>query len=119
MLLEHERDYVLGMDAPIIECTRTRSLLWFGYGCFLHEIHLNTIVIMVRAWMLSRWSAREHDRYYGFGMDALKLECTRTRTEVSLGHGSSHHRVHSNTNVMLCMDALVTVCSWNTNVTMV
>ena len=79
MLLEHERDYVLGMDAPIIECTRTRSLLWFGYGCFLHEIHLNTIVIMVWAWM-------------------LKMQCTRTRSLLWFWHGCSQARMRSNTN---------------------
>ena len=81
MLLVHERDYVLGMDALIIECTalepdpslsalararydgsgmdvliiecaRTRPVLWFGHGCFHDGVHSNTIVIMVWAWML-------------------------------------------------------------------
>ena len=51
MLLEHERDYVFGMDALII-------------------MHTNAIVIVVWAWVL------EHDRYYGLGMDAFIMECT-------------------------------------------
>ena len=47
--------------------------------------------------------ALEHGRCYGLGRDALIIECIRTRTEVSLGHGCSHHRVHSNTNtIMAC-----------------
>ena len=30
---EHERKNCLSMDALVIECTRTRTLLWFGHGC--------------------------------------------------------------------------------------
>ena len=52
-------------------------------------MHSNTIVIMVWAWMLSSWSALEHDRYYGLGMDALKIESTRTRSLLWFGHGCS------------------------------
>ena len=118
MLLEHEREYVLGMDALI------------------YRVQSNTIVIMAWAWMLSSWSALEHDGYYGSGMDALKIVCTRTRSLLWFWHGCSQARMHSNTNRSiawpwvlssssaleherydgLCMDALVFVCSWNTDV---
>ena len=33
MLLEHERNYGLGMDALVIALTGTRTELWFGHGC--------------------------------------------------------------------------------------
>ena len=97
MLLEHERDYVLGMHTLIIKCTRTRSLLWFGHGCFHHGVQSNTIVIVVWAWMLSSSNALEHERKYRSAMGALENE-----------------RYDG-----LCMDALVTLCSWKTNVIMV
>ena len=78
MLLEHERYYGLGMDALVIVCSRnmnvimvwawmlwspyalgTRTLLWFGHGCSGNR-------------MLSK-----HERYYGLGMDALVIVCSR------------------------------------------
>ena len=33
MLLEHERNYGLGMDALVIALTKTRTELWLGHGC--------------------------------------------------------------------------------------
>ena len=60
----------------------------------------NTNGIMVWAWML--WSS------YALG----------TRTELWFGHGGSGHRMLLK-NYGLGMDALVTVCSWNTNGIMV
>ena len=55
MLLEYERNYCLGMDAPVSVCA------W------------NTNGIIVWAWML--WSGRrmllEYERNYCLGMDAL------------------------------------------------
>ena len=33
MLLEHERNHGLGMDALVIALTKTRTELWFGLGC--------------------------------------------------------------------------------------
>ena len=85
MLLEHERNYGLGMDALVAVCS------W------------NTNGIMVWAWML--WSP------YALG----------TRTELWFGHGCSGHRMRleRDRNYGLGMDALVTVCSWNTNGIMV
>ena len=85
MLLEHERNYALGMDALVTLCS------W------------NTNGIMVWAWML--WSP------YALG----------TRTELWFGHGCSGHSMlleHEH-NYGLGMDALVTVCSWNTDGIMV
>ena len=195
-LFEHERYHGLGMDALAIVCSSntnvtmvwawmlwssyalgTRTLLWFGHGCSGHRMVLeheryhglgmdalvivcswSTNVIMVWAWML--WSSYglrartlswfghgcsghrmlfEHERYYGLGMDALVIVCSSntnvimvwawmlwssyalgTRTLLWFGHGCSGHRMvleHERYHV-LGMDALVIVCSWNTNVIM-
>ena len=78
MLLEHERNYGLGMDALVIGCSRitnvivvwawmlwspyalgTRTELWFGHGCS------------------GEWMLLEHERNYGLGMDALVSGCSR------------------------------------------
>ena len=59
MLLEHERNYGLGMDALVSVCSLVSVCFW------------NAIAIMVWAWML--WSV------YAPG----------TRTELWLGHGCS------------------------------
>ena len=85
MLLEHERNYDLGMDALVSVCS------WNKNG------------IIVWAWML--WSA------YALG----------TRTELCFGHGCSGQRMllEHERNYVLGMDALVSVCSWNTNGIMV
>ena len=100
----------------------TRTLLWFGHGCTGHR-------------MLS-----EHERYYGLGMDAMVTVCLRntsvilveawmhwspyaleTLTLLWFGHGCTGHRMLSEHERYygLGMDALVTVCSRNTNVIMV
>ena len=74
MLLEHERNYDLGMDALVSVCSwntngimiwawmlwsadalRTRRELWFGHGCLVSVCSWNTNEIMVWARML--WSA--------------------------------------------------------------
>ena len=141
VLLEHERYHGLGMGASATVCSRntnvimvwawmlwqpyalgTRTLSWFGHGRIANRM---------------LW---EHERYHGFGMDALATVCSRntnvimvwawmlwqpyalgTRTLSCFGHGrignrmlSEHERYHG-----LGMDALATVCSWNTNVIMV
>ena len=95
----------------------TRTLLWFGHGCFGQRMLL------------------EHERYYGLGMDALVSVCSRNtniimvcawmlwsayalgkRTLLWFGHGcfgqrmlSEHERYYG-----LGMDALVSACSRNT-----
>ena len=114
----------------------TRTLLWFGHGCFgqrmlsEHERYYdlrmdalvsvcsrNTNVIMVWAWML--WSA------YALGMVWAWMlwsgYALGTRTLLWFGHGcfgqgmlSEHERYYG-----LGMDALVRVCSRNTNAIMV
>ena len=43
----------------------------------------------------------EHERYYGFGMDALVIVCSRARTLFWFWHGCSGHRMLSNMNVVL------------------
>ena len=141
MLLEHERNYGLGMDALVTVCSwntsgimvwawmlwslyalGTRTEVWFGHGCSGHRMLL------------------EHERNYGLGMDALVTVCSwntngimvwawmlwspyalGTRTEVWFGHGCSGHctLLEHERNYGLGMDALVTVCSWNTNGIMV
>ena len=72
MILEHERNYGLGMDALVSVCSwntngimvwawmlwsaydlGTRTELWFGHGCSAQRMTL------------------EHERNYGLGLDAL------------------------------------------------
>ena len=82
----------------------------------------------------------EHERYYGLGMDSLVTVCSRntnvimvwawmiwllyalgTRTLLWFGHGCCSERMlleHPRYYV-LGMDALVSACSWYTNVIMV
>ena len=58
MLLEHERNYSLGMDALVTLCSGKRTELWFGHGCSGDRLLL------------------EHERYHCFGMDVLMTVCT-------------------------------------------
>ena len=77
MLLEHERNYALGMDALVTACSwnmngimlwawmlwspyalGTRTELCFGHGCSGHRLLL------------------EHERNYALGMDALVTVCS-------------------------------------------
>ena len=137
MLLEHERDYGLGMDALVTVCAGntneimlwawmlwspyalgTRTRLWFGHGCSGHRMLL------------------EHERDYALGMDALVTVCSwntneimlwawmlwspyalGTRTRLWLGHGCAGHRMllEHERYYDLGMDALVIACSRNTN----
>ena len=76
MLLEHERNYGFGMESLVTVCcsntngimvlawmlwlahaARTRTELWFWHGCSGNRMLL------------------EHERNYGFGMDALVTVC--------------------------------------------
>ena len=113
MLSEHERNYGLGMDALLKVCSR------------------NTNGIMVWAWMLWSPYALPTRTEVWFGSPyALPTRtdvwfgspyALPTRTEVWFGHGCSGHRMLSEheRNYGLGMDALVTVCSSNTNGSMV
>ena len=136
MLLEHERIYALGLHALITVCPwnmngymlwawmlwspyalGTRTDICFGHACSDHRMPL------------------EHERIYALGMDALVTVCSwntngymlwawmlcspyapGTRTDICFGHGCSDHRMllEHERNYALGMDALVTVCSWNT-----
>ena len=121
-LLERERSYGLGMDALVSVCFSntneimvwawmlwsayalgTRTELWFGHECSVSVCSWNTNGIMVWARML--WSA------YDFG----------TRTELWFGHGCSGQSMllEHERNCDLGMDALVNICSWNTNRTVI
>ena len=141
MLSEHERNYGLGMDALLTVCSRnrngimvwawmlwssyalpTRTEVWFGHGCSGQRMLF------------------QHERKYGLGIDALVTVCSSntngsmvwawmlwsayalpTRTELWFGHRCSGHRMlfQHERNYGLGVDALVTVCSRNTNGIMV
>ena len=82
---------VVGMDALVIRCSQTWTLLKFGHTCFGQPMQPNMNVIMLWAWMLwssnevehERWmlwssDAVEHERYYGLGMEALVIRRSLT-----------------------------------------
>ena len=136
-----EENHGLGMDALVSVCSGntngimgwawmlwsahalgTRTELWFWHGCSGQRMLL------------------EHERNHGFGMDALVTVCSWNmngimgwawmlwsayalgrRTELWFGHGCSGQRMllEHERNYGLGMDALVSVCSWNTNGIMV
>ena len=138
VLVDHKRNYGLGMDALVTVCSWTRNvimvwawmhwspcargprtLLWFGHGCTGHHVLV------------------DQKRHYGLGMDALVTLCSWTtnvimgwawmhwspcargpRTSLWFGHGCTGHcvLVDQKRHYGLGMDALVTVCSWTTNV---
>ena len=140
VLVDHERYHDLGMDALVTVCSWTtnvivvwarmhwspcargpRTLLWVGHGCTGHLVFV------------------DHERYYGLSMDALVTVCSWTtnvimawacmhwspcvrgpRTLLWCGHGCTGHRVlvDHERYYGVGMDALVTVCSWTTNVIM-
>ena len=56
MLLEHERNYGLGMDALVTVCS-WRTEVWFGHGCSGDPMLLG------------------HEQNYGLGMNALATAC--------------------------------------------
>ena len=118
MLSEHERNYGLGMDALVTVCSRntngimiwawklwspyalgTRTELWFGPGSSGHRMLL------------------EHEEKYGWACMLWRPHALGTRTELWFGHGCSGHRMllEHEWSYGLGMDALVTVCCWNTN----
>ena len=156
MLLEHERNYDLGMDAlvTVSSWNTNRIMVWAWMLWSRYALGTRT-VIMVSAWML--WSPYalgtrtevwfghgcsgqrmlfEHERDYGFGMDALVIVCSGntngimvwawmlwssyalgTRTGLWFGHGCSGQRMlwEHERDYGLGMDALVSVCSGNMN----
>ena len=143
MLLEHERYYDLGMDALVIVCSRNERYYGLGIDALVGVCPWNTNVIMVWAWMLEMCKILlEHGggctcskppRTQGPRVDmppkisskpAWMLWCTHaleTQRLLWFGHGCygevmllEHERYYD-----LGMDALVIVCSRNTNVIMV
>ena len=128
MLVKHERNYVLGMDALVTVCSWNTNkimiwawLLWslyargartklsFGHGCSGHRMLV------------------KHEQNYDLGMDALVTVCSwnkneimlwtwmlwspyalGTRTKLWFGHGCSGHRMflEHERNYDLGMEAL-------------
>ena len=95
----------------------TRTELWLGHGCSDHRMLLEHERNMVWAWML--WSS------YALGTGtSLRFGhgCSDHRMLLEwFGHGCSDHRMllEQERYYGLGMDALVIVCSWNTNGIMV
>ena len=52
----------------------TRTLLWFGHGCACHRMLQEH---ELWAWMHCNRMLAEHERYYGLGLDALVIACSR------------------------------------------
>ena len=98
MLLEHGRNHGFGMDALVSVCS------W------------NTDGIVIWAWML--WSAyalgTRTELWFENGCTAYALG---TWTELWFGHGcyGQRMRLEHERNHWFGMDALVSVCSWNTD----
>ena len=105
-------------------------MLWLPY------VFGTRMELRVWPWMLWLAYALERERNYGLGMDALVSMCSwnangnmvwawmlwlayalGTRTELWFGHGCSGWRVllERERKYGLDMDALLSVCSWNTN----
>ena len=105
MLSEHERYHGLGTDALVTVCSSNRN------------------VIMVWAWML--WSSyalgTQTLSWFGHGCSGRSSYALGARTLLWFGHGCSGHRMllEQKRYHGLRTDALVIVCSWNTNVIMV
>ena len=99
MLLEHERDYGLGMDVMVTLCS------W------------NTNEIMVWAWMQRESYAlgAEHERDYGLGMDVTVTLCSWSgaRRRLWFGHCCKGKRMllEHERDYGLGMDAKGIVCS--------
>ena len=138
MLLEHERNSGLGMDALVsVRSWNTKAIMvwalmhWLAYVC---SWNTNGIMVCGHGCTGSRMLL-EHERNYGLGMDALvSVRSWNTKaimvwalmhwfayvlgtgTELWFGHRCSGDRMlleHERT-YGLSMDALVSVCSWNT-----
>ena len=65
--VEHERHDGFGMDALVIGCSQTGTLLWLEHGCFGHQVQLKINVMLVWTWMLWSSDAVENGRYCGLG----------------------------------------------------
>ena len=75
MLLNHGRDYGLGMDAIVMYALGTRTLFWFGHGCSSHRMLLDHRHYYGLGVDASHRMFLEHGHDYGSGMDALVNVC--------------------------------------------
>ena len=66
-LLEHERNYGLGMHALVTECSRNTSGIMVGG---MHDACSGDCMLL------------EHERNYGSGMDALVTVCSRNTNRI-------------------------------------
>ena len=120
---------------------RTRTFSWLGHGCSGHRMLLeHERFYGLGTDALVTGMLFEHERYYGLAMDALVIVCSSNtnvimvwtrvlwssyapgaRTLLWFGHGCSRHRMlfEHERYYGLGTDALVIVCSSNTNVFMV
>ena len=140
MLSEHERYHALGVDAVATVCSWNTNviMLWAWTQCQPYALGTRTLSCFGRGRSANRMLL-EHERYHALGMDAAATVCSRNTNVIMLwawmlwqpyalgtgtlscfGHGRSgnrmlweHERYHA-----LGMDAVATVCSWNTNVIM-
>ena len=142
MLLKHDGNYGLGMDAPVTLCSWNTNgnmvwawMLWsahsskhernYGLGtdALVSVCSWNTKGIMVWAWML--WSAyalvTRREIWFGRFGHGCSGQLIKTRTELWFGHGCSGQRMllEHERNYGLGMDALVSVCSCNAKRNMV
>ena len=119
MLLEHEQNRGLGMNALVTVCflahERNRGL---GMNALVTICSWNTKRNMVWAWML--WSlyalGTRTESWFGHECSGHRM-LFGTRKESWFGHECSGHHMllEHEEKYGLGMDALVTVCSWNTN----
>ena len=102
MLWEHERYYGWAWMLWSLYAFGTRTLLWFGMDDLVTVCFWNTHVNVVGHGCSRHRMLLEHECYYGWAWMLWSPYAFGTRMLIWLG-----------------MDALVTVCFWNTNVTMV
>ena len=130
VLLEHERNYGLRMDALVTVCSWNTNGIMLGAWMLSYSLSLeheheqnygsgmdalvtvcfwNTNGIMVWAWM--RWLPYALGTRAELCMDALLIALPRTRKELWFGHGCTRYRMllEHERNYGLGMDALVTV----------
>ena len=81
MLLEHERNYDLGMDALVTVCFwNTRgSTIWVETVC-----SWNTNGIIFGHGCSGNHMLLEHERNYDLGMDALETVCARNTNGIMI-----------------------------------
>ena len=92
VLLEHERNRGLGMDAPVTVFSLKRKELWFGHGCSSHCILLEHKRRLGHGCSSHR-ILLEHEQKYGLGMDALVTVLSWKPTGIMVGTGCSRHRI--------------------------